>query len=1022
MKKPAKNAPNPHLRRAREGHGWSQEYVAREVGTDAFTVSRWERGITMPSPHFRQQLCALFSLNAIELGLVPSEQDEQSGQLVPGPEAIPPVPAVILDPAIPPPLAIEHALVGRDELLRQLKQRLVNGGRVALSALNGLPGVGKTALATALAHDEEIRAHFSEGVLWAGLGTEPDVLGLLSRWGTLLNCAPSDIAQRSRPEAWANNIHAAIGQRRMLLVIDDAWEFAQARAFQVGGPNCAYLVTTRFPEIARRFAAEGVTVVRELKDTEGRMLLMRLAPEVVQAEPEEAQALVAAVGGLPLALTLLGNYLRAQSYSGQPRRLRAAVERLHRIDERLRLAEPQALVGRHPSLSAGTPLSLQAVIGISDHQVSDAARATLRALSVFPPKPNTFSEEAAVAVSDLPVEALDELTDAGLLESSGQERYTLHQTIADYARANLTDSAIAARQVAYFVNFVEAQASDNAALDRESSNILAALEAAFDRGIQSDLVRGVHAFASFLETRGLYTIAEMHVRRALAATRILNDTAGQATAWLHLGRLMEGRGDFAAAEQHWQHGLVLARQHEHHDLIAETLMELGNLARQQGQPEQARQFFEEALIVSRRSGNRRDEGSILRNLGILAREQGHPEQARQLYEEALTVSRQVNNQREIGRTLNNLGVLARQQGQPEQARHLLEEAIGIFRELEDRRSAAVSLGNLARITENQGQPEQARQLYEEALTAFRQLGDRRSMAQVLHNLGTLAWGQGEPRQARRLFEEALDISRQLGDRRTAALTLGELGTVAREQGQMEQAHELLAEALTTFRQLEDRREAALALRELGSLARMQGGFEQAQQLLHEALSAFHQLEDQREGAFALRELGVLAREQERPAQARQFLQPALDTFRQLEDRREQARTLKELGILTREQGQFEQAQQFLQQALDILREVGDRREVARSLLQMGMLVWQQDNQQQGLHLLLRARVGLKLVDSPELQVVEEVIEQARVQVGEDAFSSMLRQVARERPELAYGLTQAEWNVAVRKQITKTLAI
>src|SRR5579872_7353523 len=102
MKKPAKNAPNLQLKRARESRGWSQEYVAREVGTDAFTVSRWERGITMPSPHFRQQLCSLFDLSAAELGLVPSEQNEPSGQVTGQSEAIPPVPAVILDPAIPP--------------------------------------------------------------------------------------------------------------------------------------------------------------------------------------------------------------------------------------------------------------------------------------------------------------------------------------------------------------------------------------------------------------------------------------------------------------------------------------------------------------------------------------------------------------------------------------------------------------------------------------------------------------------------------------------------------------------------------------------------------------------------------------------------------------------------------------------------------------------------------------------------------------------------------------------------------
>ena len=514
----------------------------------------------MPSPHFRQKLTALFEMSAVELGLVPPEKEAQTSEIVNSPGVLPLTQAQILDPAIPPPLAGEHGLVGRDALLRQLKQRLLARKHVALSALNGLPGVGKTALATAIAHDDEVRAYFSDGVLWAGLGYEPDVLGLLSRWGNLLNCAPSDLAQRSRPEAWAASIHATIGQRRMLLVIDDAWEIAQALAFQVGGPNCAHIVTTRFPEIARRFAADGAISVGELEDTDGRLLLMRLAPEVVQAEPEKSQALVTAVGSLPLALTLLGNFLRAQSHSGQPRRLRAALEQLRKADKRLQLTEPQALIGSHPSMSAGTPLSLQAVIGISDQQVSEEARATLRALAVFPPKPNTFSEDAAVAVSAMPVEALDVLTDAGLVESSGPERYTLHQTIADYAHAHLTDALVTERFVAYFVTYVETHATDYAALDSESTNILAALEAAFEQKILPNLVRGVHAFVPLLITRGLYTMAEAQLQRSLEATKVLADNIGRATALLHLGKVAEQRGNYVQAQAYWQNGLTLARE------------------------------------------------------------------------------------------------------------------------------------------------------------------------------------------------------------------------------------------------------------------------------------------------------------------------------------------------------------------------------------------------------------------------------------------------------------------------------
>lgn len=976
MKKPVKVAPNLQLKRAREHRGWSQEDVAREINTEAFTVSRWERGIAMPGPHFRKRLSALFGLSPAELGLIPTKTDEPAEQATVQPADAVSQPAStrfpLLDPAIPPPLPQDHSLVGREALLLQLKQHLLHGGRLALSAINGLPGVGKTALATELAHDEEVRASFADGILWAGLGTEPDVLGLLSRWATLLGCIAPDLAQRNRPEAWVSSIHATIGQRRMLLIIDDAWDIAQALAFQVGGSNCAYLLTTRFPEIASRFAAEGAVVVPELGDTEGRILLMRLAPEVVQAEPWEAQELTAAVGGLPLALTLLGNYLRAQTHSGQPRRLRAALERLRSVDERLRLAEPQMLVGGHPSLSAGTPLSLQAVIGISDQQMSQEARTLLRAVAIFPPKPNTFSEEAAVAVSALPLETLDELMDAGLLESSGPERYTLHQTIADFARTQLRDEAVAGRMVAYFVDYIEAHTTGNSALERESSNILAALEIAFERGIWPALVRGVHAFASFMITRGLYSLAETQLSRSLQAAQTLEDIVGQETALLHLGKIAEQRGNYVQAQICWQDGLSLAQQHAHHSNMAQMLRELGALAWEQGQFPQAHQYLAEALDTLRQLDDQMGIADVLKNLGNLVVEQGQPEQARQLYEEALSVYRHLGDERGIAFTLHNLGILAREHGQPEQAR----------------------------------------QLYEEALTLLRRLGDPRSAAIVLNNLGNLTRHQGHFEQAQQFLDESLAIQRQLGVRRGVAFTLLNLGNLATDQEQFEQAHQVYEEALATFRDLQSRRNIALTLQSLGILARCQGQFERTHSFLDEALTIFHELQDQRQIALTLRERGLIVAQQGQPEHARQLFRQALDAFQRLADRREAALTLLELGTLARQQGQREEAHQLLTEALTTLRHLKDRRNTAQTLRQLGMLMQQQGHAEEALHLLLLAGIGLALVNSSDLQDVEEVLAQLYTQMGEDVFDAIVSNVAGEAPEVAYGLGQAEWGEAV----------
>ena len=74
-----------------------------------------------------------------------------------------------------------HRIFGRDELLIEMTQRLTSGDSIALSA-QGLPGVGKTTLAIKLANSKEIREHFSDGILWAGLGKNADAMRYLAIW------------------------------------------------------------------------------------------------------------------------------------------------------------------------------------------------------------------------------------------------------------------------------------------------------------------------------------------------------------------------------------------------------------------------------------------------------------------------------------------------------------------------------------------------------------------------------------------------------------------------------------------------------------------------------------------------------------------------------------------------------------------------------------------------------------------------------------------------------------------------
>ncbi len=492
---------NQRLKRERELRGWSQAKIAAEIGTDPATIGRWERGLSFPYPYFREKLCILFGKSAFELGLVQDKDDHNHGKdhAIQASSLPPQPPLQVYDPVVPLLTTISSGLIGRDALLSELKQRLLSGGDVALTALNGLPGVGKTALATQLSYDADVRARFYDGVLWASLGPQHShILGQLVRWGTLLNVPSPELTDQS-DEAWSAAIRSAIGFRRFLLVIDDAWTIEDALLCKVGGPNCAYLVTTRLPQIALYFAGNGATVVHELSEDDSVALLALLAPEVVESEASAIRQLVHSVGGLPLALTLIGKHLRVQGHSRQPRRIKAALERLKNMHERLQLKEPYALVERHSSLMQGASLSLRSVIAVSEQSLDEQASMALHALAVFPAKPNSFSEEAAEVVSAQSAAILDVLSDAGILESSGPGRYTLHRTISDYALTHIPAPGAYERFVTYFIEYIEKYKDNYEALNQEFENILAALQAAVEQNMQAELARGLNALSAFLQ-------------------------------------------------------------------------------------------------------------------------------------------------------------------------------------------------------------------------------------------------------------------------------------------------------------------------------------------------------------------------------------------------------------------------------------------------------------------------------------------------------------------------------------------
>lgn len=824
MDKPRQETqPRVHLTEARNARGWSQMEVAESIGTTYVNVSRWERGITRPSPFFRKKLCMLFGKTEWELDLA-QEGDAQETASEDTPRARDTdlftssswettrsgrasdvstwtgtnITGALYDSSIPLLPAIQ--LVGRDEELMALRQRLCGGVNVALTALNGLPGVGKTALAITLAHDPAVRTHFTDGILWAGLGPDPTMQSHLSRWGMLLGLSSSEMSSLNGNEAWAMALRRAIGSRTMLLVIDDAWTLEQALLLKVGGPNCAHLLTTRFPHIATQIAADGATAIKELSNEEGMLLLRMLAPQVVEKEEQRARELVIAVGGLPLALNLIGNYLRMQSYTGQARRIAAALQRLSDASERLTISEPRGPAERHPSLAPNTPVSLSTVIAVTDQQLDPQSSTALHALSVFPARPNSFSEEAALAVTVCSVETLDLLSDTGLLESNGNDRYSLHQTIADYARLQLTDYAPHERLITYITNLVEEHRKEYELLEIESSNILAALEDAAEQAKYNELTRATCAFAPYLLSRGLYFLAEIHLQRAYNAAIAQDDRYGIASTLLYLGEMAQKQGNYEQAEQYLQEGLEYARRIDDHDRICALLANLGTVSWKTGNHVQAEKYLQEGLTLARELHNIERASELLTTLGSVSTSQSEYAQAEAYLQEGLKIAQQIEDREKICTILFILGACSSEQGNFEYAEKYYQEGLVLARQINHRERIAGLLSNLGDAAGEQGNYQQAEQYLREGLELAQQIENREWISFLLLNLGIVTRKQQNYVQAEKYFQESLALSRRIGIPQITCNTLYEYGNLYLDHHQPEKAEVTFREMLATVPQ------------------------------------------------------------------------------------------------------------------------------------------------------------------------------------------------------------------------------
>ena len=820
----AEFTPNDQLRSARREKHMSREQLGELVGTNGITVARWERGERVPDAAARAKLCEVFQQSPAELGLTQT--------MAPAATPIPKMPpaAALYDPAIP--LLPTLPLIGREAEIASIKANLLATGGESLTALNGLPGVGKTALATTLAHDQQLRAYFKDGVLWAALGPRANIHGVLSHWGRLLDLSEREMEQLGSSEAWARAIHGAIAARRMLLILDDAWLVDDALLLKVGGPNCTHLLTTRFPSIAAQLVIGGGITLRELNSAQGMDLLRLLAPQAIAVDEQKVQDLVQAVGGLPLALTLIGNYLRKHAYTGQTRRIHSALDLLADASTRLQLSQSFSPLESHPSLPNESSLSLGSIIAVTDQTLDQRVRSTLYALSVFPPKPNSFSETAALHIAECEVEDLDALTDTGLLEYNSAERYLLHQSIADYARVNLVEPALSRaykRLIEYAIDYIQQHKKDYELLELESTVILAALEVAYKVDMRPELVQVVIAFVPFMLLRAWYDQVALHIQRAHEAALAINDQHGLTYILSFQGLLAQKQGRYEESETYYQEGLELARQSADKERICTLLDRLGNVTWRRGKYEQSEAYLQEGLKLAYEIGDRERIGSILKTLGAVVENQGNYEQSNMYLLQGLELAREIGEREQLCSVLLNIGANRAGRGRFSEAEVYFQEALDLARQIGHREIICIVLGNLGDVAVEKQDYERADAYLQEGLALARQIGHREWVAALLVNIGFMNRKRGDYTAAAAYIQEALQASRQINRPLVVCTALYETGKIYLDQQNAQAAERTFQELLATApRGSQDL--IALAQYGLAAAAALQGRLQEARQL------------------------------------------------------------------------------------------------------------------------------------------------------------------------------------------------
>jgi tetratricopeptide (TPR) repeat protein len=769
---------------------------------------------------------------------------------------------------LPPDIA---DFTGRDDALHMLQNLLLRSEGQATStvvvSIAGKAGVGKTALATRVAH--QAQPYFPDGQFYVNLRGGEDrredpglVLGeFLLGLGVARASIPEDLEQR------AARYRSQLAGHRILIVLDNAVDEAQVLPLLPGSPGCAALIISR----SRLVGLPGVNLFHldVLGLDEGVELLAKIAGrERIDAQPEEARRIVRLCGYLPLALRIAGGKLAARQH-WTPGMLANRLADDHNLLSELRLHD----------------LEVRASFELSYRDLEKEERRAFRLLALLKAPDLTAWVASALFNCEMvkAEELLDRLVEAQVLEAmrepqAAEVRYQFHSLLRAFARERLWSEEPPAQQEAALQRALDAHvilaeyaagllepgraevlgahravptrwtavaeriAADPAAwFAAERVNLISMVEQADAHGVPDVVWRLARALNYFLKLRTHWTDWEHTQRLALRAARQAGDDQAAANALRSLGDVATTRQRFEEAAQHLNRAMVQFRSLGDQEGEAWTNIGLGNIGRNQGLLEQAITNFESALSLFNALDDRRGQGWALEGLAAIYRIQSRFGESLAYLNQGLTLFREVRDRQGEAYCLSNLGLVHRDNGQLQRALEWFDQAQPIFRELADHQGETFVLLNKGHIYREQGRLDEAILTLKACLAAFREMGEPSGEAWTLLNLGMARQAQGRIDEANVRFHHCLTLFHELNDRRGTAWTLLGMGEAYREQGRLTDALACLNRSLQILEELGDRFGRAKVLRSYGLALAASGDRTAATEMWRAALATHNEL-------------------------------------------------------------------------------------------------------------------------------------------------------------------------------------